>query len=93
MKKSIIFLGLLLAISGLLVNMVMGYDEDEFKSSDELLIEKYCEEECPEADFDEVCIIKERTDSDYIGFKLIDDDEVIFDGLLDRTYMQKRIEK
>ena len=80
-------------MSGLIVNFLLGYDETEFKSSDELLIENYCETEFPEADFDEVCIIEERTDSDYIGFQLLDDEEMIFDGILDRKYALKRIAK
>ena len=93
MKKTIIILGLIVVYIGAAVSSSLGYENLDYDLSDSELIAMFYEELYPDKTFDEVCICPDGTDSDWIRYEVLEDNNVVDSGTVDRGFALRTIAK
>lgn len=85
MKKSIIIVGLLVTVLGLVANSYIGYENIDCGLTDEELVYEYCQQ-METYSFDRVVVNYESTDEDYINYTAFDGDRLSHSGCVNREY-------
>lgn len=85
MKKSLVFLGLLVVMLGLFINSKISYQND-LPISDNELVEMYLMEERGDGNYD--IFIQDGTDKDGIYYLAYDDGKFCDCGYIDRDYCE-----